>query len=837
MQSPTAAQDPAVQLRTCPLPPVSALIAPKPPATTALASARPIAVPASDAVRSSIRRFLAVSNPDEINMLDVYRHLQREYGEEEVNQSKLGIRNCTKSILDEMMAAQPASVNGSPTAARKPVVDSTMKANGDVSPLIPVLLPIALTSRPQRAPPVLPVATFSVPLPPPAWSASQSDDLPPPLESVPSYPHAPSSPLCGASSATTALAQVAQPTLPLANGRPHPQHKGDRSKSKPREERKERGEAHGSGGSGGSSSIVALGRSDDEKKVEDSEGNHQEEHSEHDSDGHNEDEDDERENDEEEEDEEKERKEKEKKKLLRQLSRRSKKKRKPNKPLAVDDETGQEMWEVRKIHRSDVNDRGEKVYKVSWWNWTVWPTHTWIRRDEWMGDTRELDELEEKEREAAEREQKRAAGGAGYRPVKRHKMGTGKNHKGDITAQTSWAFDDMKVREVDERLRQKAQKEREAERAKKQTMKGKQTKGNVKKAKQKITVKQEEIVDEAAAADEVEEVEVDEEARAELLRAEAQMKRDERRRLQEEEDRRVVPLVRANSRYLIPWSSDDEAEEETKAVEQESEMSNQRRKRRERRRLLRLHQLSQMLHRKSRGTVPSASNDNEVRADGGVSDTTSGGDDEDREMREEAEVSVHESELTSESSEAEMDKWRAERVYRVESILDHRRVGEPSRKEQAVEKREEADRRKRKVERAAALKEKRMNAFNRAQQRVEGQAAEGDEQKDAHTEQTEVREEERKEGVEEAVAMADGGDDVDGDEAEEEDEETGGGPLEYLVQWSGHSDKQQSWESEANLRYGCKLMLRDYKLMVGLAIEKRKAGRHTKKRKRGRGWY
>ena len=830
MQSSTAVHDSTVHINSCPTPAIAPLIAPKPSPVPATASPlRSTPPPLSAAVRSSIRRFLAVSNIDQINMLDVYRQLQREYGDEEVNKSKMSIRQCTKAIIDEMATAHAVNGSASPStaAAHSSGMNGTAVMNGHAPPpLAPIVLPITRTAQRHSAPPALP----SVPTPPPIPSASPpSLSPPPPLEAVPpafAVPPVPSLPDVLLS--PTSYSSISPPTLPLANGHTAP-HGRRQSRSVSGERRTRHSDGKG----------VAVVRVESEQKRaedEDSEDG-QEAGSEHDSDDHDSDGDNEAEDEEE-----NERNKQKQRKPARQTKRgRSNKKREANEPLAVDNRTGQETWEVRKIHRSDVDDKGEKVYKVSWYNWTGWPRHTWISRDEWMGSTRELDKFEEAERQALEREQKRAAaggGGSGHRHPKRRKMSTGKNHKGDITAQTSWEFDEKKLREADEKQWQKQRKE--AQQAKEQAKKGKRTTGKARAAtgtKQRRNVKKEEEDDEAiddtevAVKDELLEDGLDDEERAQRSRAEAQKKREEHRRLQEAEDRRIISHVRADSRYLVPWSSDDEAMEEDSAVKEEveSDVNKRRRVRRERRRLLRLHQLSDLLQRRSHSPARSVSSV-KVETDGGESEASSSSsvDEEDRELREEAEVSIHESELTDESSEAEMDRWKAERVYRVEAIVDHRRAGGLSQREQEKSKSREAARKKREDDSAAARKVRRLNAFDRVQQRLEGEATAAEERKEAPTEQKATADEEKKVAADEVTVMTDGGEAANGDSVD------GEGRLEYLVHWSGHEEKHRSWEPEAHLSYGCNQLLREYKRVAGLPEYGMATHRTMKKRRRGR---
>ena len=818
----TAVNGSAIQFNGCHPSAAPQLAAPKPSA--APSSTRPATATVSEAVRSSIRRFLLVSDPDRTNMLDVYRQLRSEYGEEAVSKSKLAIRNVTKSILDDMAAA--AQTAEPPTAVVPHIngMNGTVRKNSDVPPQVPIVLPLARTSQPQPAPQALQSIPPSMPLPPPVWSVSHSEDTLPALEFVPSQPHSPSVSQPQTFSPTASRSHVALPTLPLANGQAHP--------SPPSEVRAEREEREGLQHS--SSGDVAAERNEEEKRVEDSEEEHEETAEQGDDESDSESSNHSSEDEADEQEEEEERQEKRKKSTGRSNGRSSKK-RKPNKPLAIDSDTGAETWEVRAIHRSDFDDRGEKVYKVSWYNWTGWPRHSWLRRNEWIGRSRAVEKFEAEEKKAQEREQKRAAWGAAHRHGKKRKLTGHKDHKGDITAQTSWEFDQKKLREFEEQQTKKRQREREAERTKQKTKKV-STKAKAvaadKKAKQRVRVKKEEDA-EGAVEDDVPLTAEEEQALVEMARAEAQKRREERKRFQDEEDGRSVPFVRADGRFLIPWSSDEEAEVESKAVQEESEISSQQRKRRERRRLLRLHQLSDLLLHRSHGAARSSDVRSDVHADGGASDGTS--EDEEREVQEDAEVSVHESELTSEASEAEMDQWRAERVYRVEALIDHRRVGGQSSRELQRLKQRDAERKRREVEKPAPPTSKRMNAFQRAQQRLQEDATHIDEQKEAPTaEQTEMMEEESKEGVgvvEDVLAVADGGEAVGGDD---EADDGGCGPLEYLVRWSGRGDKQRSWEPEKHLKQGCKLLLRDYKLMVGLTKDKHVASRGGKRKRRSR---
>ena len=767
-------------------------------------------VPVSDAVRSSIRRFLSVSDPDRTNMIDVYRHLQRELGEAEVTSNKLAIRNATKAMLDEMAAAAFGRTKS--------------------SPLAPIVLPTARIAIPHPVLPARGIESSPIKRPQPVWAAAHYDELPA-LEAVPTLIPPPSATsLPAAPVLVTARVSDAPPTLPLAHGHAHNRTQATRAGAEAERRQGAADSVHNSAGM----EVEAVDARSEEREAEQSEeqeGSEERSESERESerdaseDEHNSGaEADEAEDDETED----QRRERKRSSILRTASR-SKKKRKPNKPLAVDEATGEETWEVRKIHRSDVDCDGHRVYKVSWWNWTVWPRHTWIRRDEWMGSEQKLDDFEAEERAQQERAQKRTANRHG----RKRGRSTGKKHEHDITAQTSWAFDEALVREVNEKLRLKEQRERESGRAKKQAQKAQAKKKAVaakKSSQQKVKVKKEED------AEEVVDEEVDEEARVEAMRAEAQKRRDKRRRLQEEEDKRVNPFVRAHSRYLIPWSSDDEAEHENKAVEQVQQRRanglSSVQQRRERRRALKLHEMSLLLHPESDGKARSASQHNDVQADGGMSDATSGGDEEDRERREEAGVSVHESELTSAGSEAEMEAWRAERVYRVDAILDHRRAGQLGRRQHHERRAQQAERKRRADEKAAAAAKagQRLNAFERARQRLEVGLLDCEERKEAQPETADEAadtHDDRDAGINGAVS----------DERDEE-EEGGGGRLEYWVQWSGQGEKARSWEPEAHLAHGCKALLREYKLKEGLVKGQQPANgiSGAKKRKRGRRW-
>ena len=241
--------------------------------------------------------------------------------------------------------------------------------------------------------------------------------------------------------------------------------------------------------------------------------------------------------------------------------------------------SGDDVWEVKAVHRSDVDAEGQRVYKCSWWNWSQWPQYTWIKKEEWMGEPRELQEVEAREER---RRQQEAARGRKPQPA----SGKKRRHT-SITVATSWAEDDRIVREWEEQCQRKEEKRQQRKQESEQRSEqrkqrlGKRPEKRREKKAAAAKVKKEVIAAAARLKQEGEELigqlqeggdkgmeeawkqrqEQLEKAREEA-REEARRRREERKRLQEEEERRVVPFVRADSRILVPWSSDDDAEVE-----------------------------------------------------------------------------------------------------------------------------------------------------------------------------------------------------------------------------------------------------------------------------------
>ena len=510
-----------------------------------------------------------------------------------------------------------------------------------------------------------------------------------------------------------------------------------------------------------------------------------------------------------------------------------------NDPIGHDD-SGNPVWEVKELLRSDVDAQGRTVYKCSWWNWTGWPRYTWITREEWMGEEAELRRFEERESRRAKQPKR---------------MRASKYKKHAITPTTSWAHDQQREKEWQETCRRK--KERDLARANKGAAHshGKQAKGG----KKKVGVKREGKEVEKERAMKVEEGEKifrakpqrpdeNEEDSAEAAGLRAERKREqlqqvkvERKRRRQEELERVVPHVRAGSRFLVPWSSDDdnlddlENGEEGEGGEGSSDEQMKQRlqlmERRRRRRTLRLFALSEFELGRSLARPMKDSEEAEKS-----------GEEEGKNVEKEEGVVVHvASELTGSDSEAEMELWKEERRYRVDRIADHR----PEDEEEGWREREERLRKEeqwRKMRSERQQRAQRQSVFERVQRVMDEGAG--------------VQLEQAGGGGQSVQWMTDGGEQQTGEEDDEDEKEevdreeeleehkegrlerrvrhsgvdkaagvgyAGGGSVQYRLRWTGHGERATSWEREEQLR-GCEQLLRPYKALTGLAKSHGKKG-------------
>ena len=509
------------------------------------------------------------------------------------------------------------------------------------------------------------------------------------------------------------------------------------------------------------------------------------------------------------------------KKLMKKEHRR----REANQPVGHD-ESGNDVWEVKEVLRCDVNEEGVKVYKCSWWNWTGWPRYTWITRDEWMGDEADLQRAEEAERRRATPEKRKR--GSGKRKVATSAIDARSSYAHDKKVTDAWTekWARKEAKEKEAKARKAAQHSATAKDRKgtpqAKTAKHKAVNGHGKAVRVKKEGEGEDAVGEGDESMEVVETAEQRMERRERKKEEAKKRRDEKRRLQEEENGRVVPQVRADSRFLIPWSSDDEEEDEgrppspgapSEAAAQQRQLRNERR---QRRRQLRIHALSEFKEGRSKARPMQEYSDGAEHSGASASEESDPG------------VKVHDCELTGTDSEAEMAQWRQPRRYRVDRLVDHRQVGsaegqkeleERARQEEKGRK-SEADRRERQ---RPASQSARSSAFERAQRAIDDEML------------LDHGREEGEEGVD-GEAVVDGGT-REGEAAEwveeqkdggAEKENGGFGALQYRVKWTAHGEKAQTWEGEEHMA-GCEALLKAYQMQQGLTSKARAARRSSRR--------
>ena len=182
-------------------------------------------------------------------------------------------------------------------------------------------------------------------------------------------------------------------------------------------------------------------------------------------------------------------------------------------------------------------------------------------------------------------------------------------------------------------------------------------------------------------------------------------------------------------------------------------------------------------------------------------------------------VHVHPSELTGSDSEREMDKWRQERRYRVDRILDHR-AGDG----EGHHEREERLRLQQKKRKKADQHAPRQNVFDRVQRAHEADAGLDDsvDRGDADAD----------------AAWPDGGqrntdaeDDADMEDPEDAAVEADGAPVKrcFKVKWTAQGERAATWEHEPQL-HGCEMLLRAYKEQEGLVKPRSKSKRKKSRR-------